>query len=850
MQNQFCFPIKLAIMVSALLGPDQSADLLAGPPETGVRVQVTGPAGQWVSLAIGNFTGNETLTRWKSSHQRLQLADGVASVSLKQDCDGYAVDVFSPTTQPIRVQLFRDEELLDDRKSKGVGHKMVKTGVVTALDEITAPDLSLQAEQKKRLIRLLDAFDDRDTKKIVSDGKLANIDWPSLNAFAGFVTEELGMRNVDDCDSWATWKGKKDTTIFAGNISYQQGDVQATLVTLDNKLVDFVFVSPQLPEAWHTGDVAIQQYAARGETIIREMFEGNVEVAQQIFSAHTRNEITVEKLRPVHQTLVDLFGDKVDSIELREHKLTKADSEDDRTLVLHFDLTTDRKKLCDGRVEVFLDHVNGLVPRGHITSFNVKEKGPSIPPDAKETVTTILTGLAAGDTEAFQQQLSDQMLVYFSADKLHDEVNLWQQHFGVIKEPIAWAEWTDVNGKKGIEGPVKFAKGDAKVRVDFGNSNLIGVTVTGEKYAGSTLDCVQNVDAIVDESLEFWRRLFSKQFDEAYEMLPDLFQKQLSRDKFLEMTEFIAKASVKVADVQIRSARFSTKPDRASPVMIETICLVKLNDHQFRVARCEHHVPGPTDFQLFNFTTEFSSEFPVPFEKHADFLHAVASGSADDVIDLFNPAHQEPIDARVLKALLIEVGNQLGELDLSSAQGVAIRVYNGGPNEVTKVSAELPFEIATVPAEWTYVNGFLNSFHFRSKDVEGFAKNINDTSQYRSRGKELFESWLNGKVADAVAMLAPVLQTEETTAHMKQLKQELHEKLGKLESITHESESFDEQGKTLTQQWKLKFAGGEAKAKTFFSFDALHSYLLRFTVSTSDSDNQGEGEKNAAQEQK
>ena len=790
-----------------------------------VELQVTGPANQWVSVAVRYFTGTKQQTQWTSNQQRLKLEGGKGVLKLQQNAAGYAVDVYSPIAREIELQLKRGDKVLAGRKTSIIGHSNLRHGLMGSLQNLRASEIALKARQRDEVREVLAAFDRGDTEQFVSEAEFSNIDWPTLNAMAELTRVILGRRD-DQLEGWVQWPGKKGSTVFSGVMAYQRGNADTVLVLLGGKVVDFVIKSDSLPKSWHTGEAAITEYSRRGEQLLRLIFDGDVEEAHKIFSYRVAKQITVEKLIPLSQQISARYGNSIKSVQLRDHRFEDVKQRGDKKLMLYFDVVTDRDVVCDARVEIYLDQVNGTVARGHFSAFNVKQKGPEVPPDARKRFGAVVTALLQGNSEPLVSQLPESLKPYVDDQQLVEELDRWQEHFGPLQQPIPWSRWTDTDGKKGAQGPAVLASGEATIRIDFGKNNLLGVTVIGDSYAGSTLGCVIENEAMSQHAVRFWRHMFSKQVDQAYDMLPDLFQKQLTREKFHKLSLGLKRINVDLADVEVRSIRINTKPKRVSPGMIEVICNLRFANNGYEAVKSEYHVGDGDKFSLYTFNTEFSQEFPVRFGDHTDFLHAIASGNSQRLIDLFHPSHNSEIDQQAVQALMQEIRRQWGGLDTSSIDGIAIRSFNHASDEITKVSAMLPFDNATVPAEWTYVYGHVKSFHFNSPDVAAFPKNITDTSEYRSRSQQMFQHWFGGDPREAIKLLMPDLHNQNSFSEMVQTRKKINKELGEIQSIAFQEESWLESTNSLKLSFLLTFSKGRAIGTTTISFDALHSLMV------------------------
>ena len=212
------------------------------------------------------------------------------------------------------------------------------------------------------------------------------------------------------------------------------------------------------------------------------------------------------------------------------------------------------------------------------------------------------------------------------------------------------------------------------------------------------------------------------------------------------------------------------------------------------------------------------------------FFAAVLSGDPKKVMALCHPAMKDEVDEPVLGAWMAVVKADLGKFKgLSKADFNTSSDYKNG-QWITESKGTVNFEKGQAQAELRFINGKIVSFNVKSDKIPvAWFKGPVGTELYRERGKEFLTKLLGGQVEDAFKMMHENLQKEIPLDKLQPAVAKTVEKVGKVKSVTFESESMDPAREyRLDILYKIECDKAPVKGGVQFQFVGLKMSLLAF----------------------
>ncbi|MEZ6138555.1 MAG: hypothetical protein R3C53_27035 [Pirellulaceae bacterium] len=782
----------------------------AGDPILDPRIQLSGPKGQTVVMAVRYF---QNQIAQKTVHQRVELNGTTETLGIGYD--GILVHVSVPTSQPVRVILFDGDKELKREISQASGELELRVGDIPADDDLELPRSLPNAEERAFIEKFRTAVSTGQASELVSKNPLANIDVPTLNAYLQSLKIELGDPVVTDqpLDGWIGWDGSVGARVLSGTITFEHGACRFELMRLDELLVDVVVSSRQMPVDWlNEQPKPIDAYLAQAHQLIEALFAGQVERAHRLFSRRFQAEITPIQLAELCNSLSQQFGSGIQSLEFKRTEFGEVTVESAaRRLSIDSVLVLNNGIRCIARVDFVFPVGQESIGRGHLASVDVQQAWQSTSPGQTELLTRSLRQVGQDDkyqaARTLRSLLHPQAAELITATQLRKFLSDAAQGLGSLQAEPDFDLWSAMPGTyPSATGPVSFANSKCLVQASFVEDKLLGLTLIADNLALSTLDVEPNLGRASQLGQEFWNELLHGKIEQAYSLLAPAFREQLTFGEFKRLATDAVDEFRGVRNVTVDALRIADRYDRQVPVGLVAYYLGEFEDGSYLPLSCEF-VVGNGKAQLMSFSTDVQASFPVDAQSTRQrFLDAFLHGDAHAVIDLTRPELRESIDTRILTAFLTQLQAVMQNADAPQQQR-GLREYARG-RQFLRLRTEIAAPIGNVPVAALFEREQLDMFHFSHADVTSFVDRIDDTEGVNAHTGDLLQAWFAGNVEDTLQYFVSSLRTEALQTRLTSVRNEYTAALGAFKDYQTISMTPLPETNQLRQAVELHFENG------------------------------------------
>lgn len=785
-------------------------------------LSIEGPEGQLLFVTAKYFDDQKVAS---TVSMRLPITEELTRLDFGHT--GLQLQIVIPTSQPITVEL-RNGETVESKTSTEVATLEFSLGTVPAGSQVEGPRALPNAEEKGLARAFLHALSTHETSQIVSDIPAANIEWQTLDAYCEALNEELGdpLESAKDLDGWLSWEGSLGARVLNGRVEFEYGTCRFSLMSVDDKLVDVIPVTTDLPELWFEGPSDEQKYRQRAVQLAKALFEGRLAEARMAFSARYHEEITEESLKDLNQMLQDRLGNTPSGFEYKESRLLPYDPEArSRTLALFHAADLNTGKRCVIQVNVIFPCGPNIVAKGHVATINVRETWESAKPELAKLTRSVLKGLGQGDglNQVDEARIHPRVQTDGDLDRLNTAAIKLREHLGGLQAEQDFDAWTFDAVPTGIvaRGPVSYAQMQAYARLDFADEKLIGCTLLGPTFSFSTLDFVSDPNLPKQISQKFWQGLFQGELDASHALLAPKFREQMPADEFrqlIQTSQFSRLPQLK--RMLPETVRLSHRLDRPLPLMTTVCTVAELQDGSFQPLRCEFYRNAGGELELLNFNTDFASIFPAQENGQKDLLFsALRTGKSEEVIKLLRASERSKVDPIILGAFLSKLRGEFGQFE-DSANCKLLHQYEVG-YRLEQLYCDMTSEDGTrIPIHASFQYGHLVSFGINSPRLAYFLDLIEDESCYGRIGKRFMQEWFS-QSSDLAPLLDAELRTDEVLERLHRMKQDLVVRLGSLQRINVGETTKAESTNRVTLLMQLEHQRGQALVELELTIDAF-----------------------------
>ncbi|MCA9133011.1 MAG: hypothetical protein KDA45_07640, partial [Planctomycetales bacterium] len=318
----------------------------AQAPLQAPRLRLAGPAGQTVIVVTRYYQAEQAS---KTVGSRFELGSAVQDIPLEEGSEGVRCFLIVPTNGQLVAALYDGQTLLS-RATSAQPQVLQLLGGAVPEDSFRPPRALLDEREKRLAAQFFAALKPAaSTRELVSNLPVANIDWQSLDAYSQTLQAELGTlrESALQLDGWLSWDGTLGARAISGLAEFEHGSCRFTLMEVDGKLVDVLVHSESMPPDWFHGPADSQAFQERSESLVRDLFSGQVAAAHSQFSPKYQAQVTRQTLAELSDGLNERFSAEVVGVELKKTWLGLYDSESrSKTFhVLHAISLADGKRL-------------------------------------------------------------------------------------------------------------------------------------------------------------------------------------------------------------------------------------------------------------------------------------------------------------------------------------------------------------------------------------------------------------------------------------------------------------------------------------------------------------------------
>jgi hypothetical protein len=804
-------------------------EILADP-----RVEFDGPFGQTIVFSIRYFDG---LKASDTIHARSELGKALEPESLEFGHTGIHVKAVAASAEPITLRLLDGEKTVATVTSKGIGEIELRFGSVPIDDSIDVPR-ALPSESEKQLIeRFLAAISRAQTRELVSESVVANIDWQTLDSYCAALTRELGTPIVGKVptDGWIGWEGSLGARVLAGMVNFKHGSCQFKLMVMEGKFVDVEPICPKMPSDWFAQEPTdVGVYVARAHALAAAVFAGESARAHELFSPRFYEEVSIASLEELSNKLRNELGESLVSSQQLQTAFGDWSTESTtKRLSIDSELKLESGKRCTSRVDFAIPVNKDTIAKAHLASISIREAWQSAFPRLADDATTALRLISAPNaqesTTAFQELLHPDVKLLMDSKKLEDFFTLSAQRVGRLKSVPVYSLWRATPGtQQTVVGPAIFElQGSTHLEMKFADGRLIGLTLWANDYSASTLDQIADFPDARNLGQTFWTLLLGGRLREAYELLAPDFQAQLPLAKFEELVAASNIAeNASLESVQLDALRLADRDQRAQPAILAGYYNALFVDGRQLPLHCEfRRADSAGAFELINFTTDFSARFPLASSPQATaFFDAFLRGDANKVSALPNSKVRAGIDLDILQAFLDNLQAAVPPSKAPELRTSLEREYAAGKRSLL-LRASLSSPSAPITVEAEFEEGHLRNFQFTHPQLASFVGRIRNRTNLEARTSNFLQTWMQGDIANTTKYLVSSLRTPSVGKRLASVCNDYVFLLGDFASHRIQSTKDLLDNNQIELDIELQFQKGVRKVRLTYDVEAFNAYI-------------------------
>jgi hypothetical protein len=732
----------------------------------------------------------------KAISLKICLLKGGVEEPIEGGFDG--VEVFlQAQASPIQMKLFAGSEEAASETLEEAGTSRLTTGKVGRV-EFTPEKIELSNDESRLLESYVAAYNAKSsTEAIVSTAEDSAVDYPCLDVFNRELQLRIGSVDLSkSIQGFVSWRVGEKSRMIAGVLHGDAGSCGIRLVHSDGKLVDVQPNCPKLVDDYFREPLETGPYIKKAEQIIRLLFEGKSEQAQKLYARQFQQQVTVEQVGKLVESLRSRYGEKISSLSVKRTQLMDYNFAQ-KSRFLHVDLLIEMEKGSRniGRVTFSIPSSRGQVGSGLLAGVNVNPVLSSAYPQHSKNAQILLDELnknlkaahiagilhpelkAIFDSEAAQQAL--------------DRLNAQMKGQPMI---VDFDLWTVTQGQDLIQaaGTLKYGEKDCYAEVQFtGEKSLLGFSFYGPAVAESTMGMFKFPPTIGETAKQFWTHLLNSNADAAHGMLHKDFQAQFSIEELKQQLAEPEARPAKLKSVSVDSVRLASQPIRPLPLMATVYLTAEFQDGDTQYVACDIELPqGDAQPTIHDFTNEFETDFPIVSIPVANSksdgaelaLQAFQSKDAQKLLELIEPSRREVIDQATLKAYFENFRKIAGDLSAPLSTARTVEYARTGK----RYRCNLFFKSASgeeLPIEAWFNNGYLERFIVSHPKVNDFVLTLSDKSGVKRRVEAFVESWFRD-VAESRPYMISALHSAGTTGALNAMKTDFERKHGKLKKIS------------------------------------------------------------------
>ncbi len=754
---------------------------------------------------------------------KVSLIDGRIEEPIEAGFDGIEIFV-QARVAPIRATILAGGTALAAELLDQPGQLQVSAGKIGRV-EFKPESIDPAKDEKSLFESLAKALSEgTSTKALVPNTSATEIDYQCLDVFGRALKKRIGAIDMQASMAGVIAWQENDKRVLAGVLHGEDGLCNLRLLLAAGKLVDIQPNCPLLPDTYFDEPLETDDFVKQAEKLTRLLFEGNAKAAHQLYAPKFQQQIKVEQLGKLSETLKQRFGSKLKTLELKRTNLLDYDfTQRGRMLQIDHIVETETNSRCTSRVVFSIPSDRGRIGKASLGAVNVTPVFASSEPKAAKFTQQLLESL--GTPDLLQQVIAAYPTDLAAiADKTELEKLLGRlgTQFGQQKVTIDFDLWqvSQFQDRTQASGELKIGEKDCFAEFQFiGGDRLIGFSVYGPSVAESTMSLFNFPVAVTDKAQAFWTHLLSEEAEAAHGMLDKDFQSQFSLEDLKKQLAEPELRPSKLKQVTVDSIRMSNQVARPADLMATAYLTAMFEDGQISQVACDLGLPRAEDpsLDVYDFTNEFEIDFPVtqipPVESDKDagtqVIDAFLADDSGKLLALIDPARQEIVDKGSLTAYFKNLRSILGK----SAQPTSVArtvEYQIGSKRY-RCNFDLRCENGdTLPIEAWFFRGHLERFVVSHPNINDFVNQLDDKSAIRARVQKFVEGWF-GEMNDARRFMVSSIQTPPALNALKSLKEQFEAEHGKLtkQEITEEN-----QGEQLGELEFLVTLQGERGSKT------------------------------------
>lgn len=803
------------------------------------KLIIQGPALENCEVTFRYFKARQIA---KAVAIKVTILDGQIEEPIETGFDGVEVFVQSRAT-PIKATLRADNQELASEQLDKPGSLKVTSGKIGRVD-YKPTEIDPSNTEFGIFETWVKAVNEQTTSQaLVSDAPEAKIDFQCLDVFGRELLQRIGQIDLDkSLAGLIAWNETGGTRMLSGVLYGQSGLCGVRLITVKGRLWDVQPNCAELPDSYFVEPLMTEPYVKKAAFLTQLLFSGDAKRAHQLYAAQFQEQVKVEQLAKLSETLKQRFGNEIRTMELKKTQLSEYDFAK-KSRLLNVDLVVETKtgNRCISRVVYNIATDRTRVGKANLGAINVTQVFNSSHPQAAKVVQDLLEGIGASNkADQVVASLPAELAPKCDKGQLQAMFNRLTAQFKDQKPDIDFDLWTVTQHEKNVSasGPFKFGDKDCYAEFQFvGDAKLIGFSFYGPSLAESTMTMFQFPGSIAETGKRFWTALLSEQAEAAHAMLDKDFQSQFSlEDLKKQLAEPEAKPS-KFKSVSVDWVRMSNQIARPAELMATVFLTAEFEDGQITQVACDIALPEKEgEAIVYDFTNEFEIDFSVASiptvgsdrDAAALVIEAFQSDSSEKLLSMINPGRREAIDQASLTAYLKNLREIMGKITGPTSIARIVDYQTGGKryrcnfNLQCESGESLPVEV------WIY-QGYLERFVVSHSRINDFVNLLTDKKGIHARVDSFVQAWCRD-VSETRLFMVSSLNTERTMTTLNSMKEQLETAIGKLEKLEIVDEKAGEQPGELEFLVTLKGDRGEKKAKVLVDVGAFGGLVSAVSI--------------------
>lgn len=773
---------------------------------------------------------------------KVTILGGEIEEPIESGFDGVEVFVQSRAT-PVRATLKADDQELAVEQLDKPGSLKVTAGKIGRVDfkptEIDPSNTELGVFET-----WVKAVNSQTTSQaLVSDAPEAKIDFQCLDVFGRELHQRIGKIDLDkSLAGLVAWNETGGTRMLSGVLYGESGLCGIRLITVRDRLWDVQPNCAELPDLYFAEPLTTEQYVKKAAFLTQLVFSGDAKRAHQLYATQFQEQVKVEQLAKLSETLKQRFGNEIRKMELKKTQLSEYDfAKKSRLLNVDLVLETKTGNRCISRVVYNIATDRTRVGKANLGAINVTQVFNSSHPQAAKVAQELLQGI--GSTIKADQvvaSLPAELASICDMKQLQAMLDRLGAQFKDQKPEIDFDLWTVTQYEKNVSasGPFKFGDKDCYAEFQFvDDSKLIGFSFYGPSLAESTMTMFRFPESIAETGKRFWTALLSEQAEAAHAMLDKDFQSQFSlEDLKKQLAEPEAKPS-KFKSVVVDWVRMSNQIARPVELLATVFLTAEFEDGEVTQVACDIAMPEK-DAQaiVYDFTNEFEIDFSVASiptvgsnrDAAVMVIEAFQSDNSEKLLSLINPGRREAIDQASLTAYLKNLREITGKFTGPTSIARIVDYQDSGKRYRCNFNLQCQSGEALPVEVWIY-QGYLERFVVSHSRINDFVNLLTDKKGVHARVESFVQAWCND-VNETRPFMVSSLYTERSLTTLKSMKEQLEILIGKLEKVEIVDEKAGEQPGELEFLVTLKGDRGEKKAKILVDVGAFGGLVSAVSI--------------------